>query len=146
VFFSHASLPKRLYLWTSSELQLVFTTAMVIQHTWIDWMAQRIIINHAQLGGGASDCIRWVSVFGHDLCLLGSTAPTRAPREVSYVCQDHHSGIEALAQLSKRHKMTIVLHVGEGIYHGDGLYPMKASHSPYFLLLEKYAASGWCRR
>jgi hypothetical protein len=29
--------------------------------------------------------------------------------------------------------------------HGDGLYPMIRSRSPYFLLRSKYAESGWCK-
>jgi hypothetical protein len=75
-----------------------------------------------------------VSVFGRDLCLSGLTAPACAPREVSYVCHDHYFGIDDLAEISKKHKKPIVMHVYKGVYHGDGLYPMEASRSPYFLL------------
>jgi hypothetical protein len=40
----------------------------------------------------------------------------------------------------------VVVCVSPGVFHGDGLYPMNRSRSPYFLLRSKYAVSGWCKR
>jgi hypothetical protein len=51
VFCSHANFLKCFSVWTSSELQLVFTTSMVRKKQWRDWVAQSMKIDHAQLGG-----------------------------------------------------------------------------------------------
>jgi hypothetical protein len=87
VFWYHATLPKRFSLWTSMELKLVFTTALVRQRSrrWHDWTAHSLYMDHAKLGG-TSDRVSCISVFGHGLKLSGLTAPARAPREVSSVC------------------------------------------------------------
>jgi hypothetical protein len=84
VFFPHATLPKRFSLWTSMELKLVFTTALVRQRSrrWREWTAHSLCMDHAKLGG-TSDRVSWISVFGHGLKLSGLTTPARAPREVS---------------------------------------------------------------
>jgi hypothetical protein len=147
VFCSHATLPKHFALWMSRELKLVFTTALVRQRSrrWREWTAHSLCMDHAKLGG-TYNRVSWISVFGHGLNLSGLTAPARAPREVSSVCQDHHFGIDAPPQLSQRHKNPVVDCVSPGVFHGDGLYPMTRSRSPYFLLRSKYALSGWCKR
>jgi hypothetical protein len=147
VFCSHATLPKRFSLWMSKELKLVFTSALVRQQSrkWREWTAHSLCMNHAELGG-TSDRVSWISVFGQGLKLSGLTAPARAPREVSSLCQDHHFGMDAPPQLSRRHKNPVVVCVSPGVFHGDGLYPMNRSRSPYFLLRSKYAVSGWCKR
>jgi hypothetical protein len=135
VFCSHATLPKRFSLWTSRELKLMFTTTLVRQRSrrWREWTAHSLCMDHAKFGG-TSDRVSWISVLGHGLTLSGLTTPARAPREVSYVCQDHHFGIDAPPQLSRRHKNPVVLCISPGVFHGDGVYPMTRSRSPYFLL------------
>jgi hypothetical protein len=147
VFCSHATLPKHFSLWMSKELKLVFTSALVRQQSrrWREWTAHSLCMNHAELGG-TSDRVSWISVFGQGLKLSGLTAPERAPREVSYLCQDYHFGMDAPPQLSRRHNNPVVVCVSPGVFHGDGLYPMTRSRSPYFLLRSKYAVSGWCKR
>jgi hypothetical protein len=149
VFCSHATLPKRFALWTSRELKLVFTSALVRQRSrrWREWTDHSLCMDHAKLGG-TSDRVSWILVFGHGLNLSGLTAPARAPREVSSVCYDHHFGIDAPPQLSRRHKNLVVVCVSPGVFHGDGVYPMTtgSSSSPYFLLRSKYAVLGWCKR
>jgi hypothetical protein len=108
-------------------------------------MAHSLCMDHAKFGG-TSDRVSWISVFGHGLTLSGIAAPARVPREVSSVCQDHYFGIDTPPQLSRRHNNPVVVCVSPGVFHGDGLYPMTRSRSPYFLLRSKYAASGWCKR
>jgi hypothetical protein len=101
VFCSHATLPKRFSLWMPKELKLIFTSALVRQQPrrWREWTAHSLCMNHAELGG-TSDRVSWISVFGQGLKLSGLTAPARAPREVSSLCQDHHFGMDAPPQLS----------------------------------------------
>jgi hypothetical protein len=147
VFCSPATLPKPFSLWMSKELKLVFTSALVRQQSrrWREWTAHSLCTNHAEIGG-TSDRISWISVFGRGLKLSGLTAPARARREVSSVCQYHHFGMYSPPQLSRQHNNPVVVCVSPGVFHGDGLYPMTRSRSPYFLLRSKYAVSGWCKR
>jgi hypothetical protein len=81
VFCSHATLHKRFSLWTSRELKLVFTAALVRQcsRKWHEWTAHSLCMDNAKLGG-TSDRVSWISVFSHGLTLSGLTAPARAPR------------------------------------------------------------------
>jgi hypothetical protein len=147
VFCSHDTLRKRFSLWMSKELTLVLTTTLVRQSSrrWREWTTHSLCMDHAKLGE-TSDRVSWISVFGHGLNLSGLTTPARAPWEVSSVCQDHNFGIDAPPQLSRRHNNPVVVCVSPGVFHGDGLYPMTRSRSPYFLLRSKYAVSGWCKR
>jgi hypothetical protein len=69
-----------------------------------------------------------------------------SPRGVCSIAHDHHFGVEVQGQASRQHRITAVWSTGQGIFHGDGLYPMGVTYNPLFVLRSCHSASKWCRR